>query len=95
MDWMTDEELIAAYEERAADCARNASEARKRKRAASAACDREEVYFQDKIARNWSNQAAQLRRDAWDLRKSTGEKPPVEIKGRGGKAKGSTPPRPF
>jgi len=90
MDWMTDEELIAAYEERAADCARNASEARKRKKAAE-----DEAALQDKIARNWSNQAAQLRRDMEALRASTGEKPPVEIKGRGGKAKGSTPPRPF
>ena len=91
MDWMTDEELIASYEDRAADCSRNASEARKRKRAA----EEEEAALQDKIARSWSDQAAQLRRDAWALRKSTGDKPPVEIKGRGGKAKKSTPPRPF
>jgi len=90
MGWMTNEELIAAYEERAADCARNASEARKRKRAAE-----DEAALQDKIARDWSSQAAQLRSDALALQKSAGDKPQVEIKGHGGKAKKSMPPLPF
>ena len=85
-------ELAERYTETAADCAAWAREARKRRRAALEAGDREEADLQGEIARNWSGQARQLRRDAAAMRGGQ----TVGIKSRcGGAAKKSVPPRLF
>jgi len=89
---MTDEELLESYAERAAGCAQNACEARKK---AKAEDDEDEAKRWTKIARGWSGQAAQLQRDITAMQARAGDKPQVNITGRGGTAKKSVPPRRF
>jgi hypothetical protein len=93
---MTDNEILElaeATEQRAADCARWAREARAKSKAAYAAGEEGEGKKWEKIARDWASQAAQLKRDAGVLHAQAGSKPRVGIHGRGSRAARSAPPR--
>ena len=66
-------ELAEKYDEKAADCARWAREARVKRKAAFASGDLAEFERWAGIAREWGSCAVQLRQDAADLRAQAGE----------------------
>ena len=88
-------ELAETYELNAADCARWARDARRKRRAAMLADDLDAAIRWEKTARMWSGQARQLRRDADAMRAGSGDKAPVGINGRNRRTAKSAPPRPW
>jgi len=91
MDYLELNELAARYDDDAADCYRNARDAREKRKAAEPGSDDWEKWA--KIARDWGSQAAQLKRDARALRAQAAEKPPVGSNPNWTRATGSGPPR--